>query len=490
MSDSPPLATIELGSIPSSRAYAPDMDSLQSLRFVRVRDHELRHNQMFLKYHCFSHEGAAELEVKKFIVKEFEEMREFLASLDGEDIHILNATHRTVFLLFGSEFRELCNSLNFAPWVPSRLDSNVRRGLGRRLYGSYYDIWFTVPLINASARIDDSHALSQELLALPMHEAGTTTHFLDDMGMFYLSFNTDTRQTRILYSDTTSNGSIEQKLLATCERAAELGVRDDPFTFLICALSSVLYAQSLYAQLISHPIPQLEDYSNSLKFEIQESEEKNVKETAIRLRKTLPYLEKVFEAVECIGQVIEDTLSEHKECRDLFSIPPQQFLRVEKNLQTLRSQAIAFKSHQVSRIGRVNVSLSTLSSLLSLRTDSAIKASTEAMTRLSEANREDSCKMNDIAMATKLDSEAMITIAKLTMFYLPSTFVATLFSMGIFNFDFDNGKSGRLYMSSQWWLYIIFAMPLTLGTFYWFRAVTRSHKKASEKAEREAKQPE
>lgn len=46
------------------------------------------------------------------------------------------------------------------------------------------------------------------------------------------------------------------------------------------------------------------------------------------------------------------------------------------------------------------------------------------MTRLTEANREDSGKMNDIAMATKLDSEAMITIAKLTMFYLPSTFVA------------------------------------------------------------------
>jgi hypothetical protein len=66
----------------------------------------------------------------------------------------------------------------------------------------------------------------------------------------------------------------------------------------------------------------------------------------------------------------------------------------------------------------------------------------------------------------------------------------TLFSMGIFNFDFDNGKNGRLVMSSQWWMYIIFAIPLTLGTFYWFRAVTRSHKQASQKAEREAKQPE
>ncbi|PNP79243.1 hypothetical protein FNYG_07319 [Fusarium nygamai] len=192
-------------------------------------------------------------------------------------------------------------------------------------------------------------------------------------------------------------------------------------------------------------------------------------------------------------QIIEDTISEHKDWRNILPIPDngdQHFLRVEKNLQTLRSQAISFKIYQNTRIKRINVCLSTLSSLLSLRTDSAIKASTEAMMRLTEANREDSGKMNDIAMATKLDSEAMITIAKLTMFYLPSTFVATLFSMGIFNFDFDNGKNGRLVMSSQWWMYIIFAIPLTLGTFYWFRAVTRSHKQASQKAEREAKQPE
>ncbi|KAG9495453.1 hypothetical protein J7337_013701 [Fusarium musae] len=233
-----------------------------------------------------------------------------------------------------------------------------------------------------------------------------------------------------------------------------------------------------------------EDYTNSLEFEIAEDEEKQVKETAIKLRKSLPDLERILELVECAIQIIEDTISEHKDCKELLSIPEERFLYVEKNLQTLRSKAISFKTYQETRIRRINVCLSTLSSLLSLRADSAIKASTEAMTRLTEANREDSGRMNEISIATKLDSEAMITIAKLTMFYLPSTFVATLFSMGIFNFDFDDGKNGRLVMSSQWWMYIIFAIPLTLGTFYWFRAVTRSHKQASQKAEREAKQPE
>lgn len=63
------------------------------------------------------------------------------------------------------------------------------------------------------------------------------------------------------------------------------------------------------------------------------------------------------------------------------------------------------------------------------------------MTRLTEANREDSGRMNEIAIATKLDSEAMITIAKLTMFYLPSTFVAV--STHTSRLDVENNSNGR-----------------------------------------------
>lgn len=68
--------------------------------------------------------------------------------------------------------------------------------------------------------------------------------------------------------------------------------------------------------------------------------------------------------------------------------------------------------------------LTKLSSVLSLRTKCAIKVSTEATTRLTKANREDSIRRNEIGVAMKLDSEDMKTIAKLTMFYLPLTFVA------------------------------------------------------------------
>ncbi|RKK63003.1 hypothetical protein BFJ69_g16940 [Fusarium oxysporum] len=428
-----------IGTNPNSRAYAPDMDSLVEWEFGRMRDRD----------HWTK---------KNFLVK---------------------LTQDTFFLFYATEFRELCNSLDFAPWISHDPDHYILRGLGRRVYGSYYDIWFTLPLIGVS-RGKNTYQ-DQELGALLIDPTGGEIHLIGDVGMFYLSFNTETKQTRILYSDTVP---ADERLTASCERP-DLGGQDDPFIFVTCALSSILQDQGVNGYEFSLLVGKMEDYSNSLKFEITEEEELKVKETAIQLRQCLPYMEKISESVECMIQIVEDTLNEHMECRDLLSVPQQPFIRVQKNLQTLRSRAFAFKTYQEKRIRRIN-----LSSLLSLRADSAIKANTEAMTRLTEANREDSGKMNDIAIATKLDSEAMITIAKLTMFYLPATFVATLFSMGIFNFDFDDGKNGRLYMSSQWWLYIIFAIPLTLGTFYWFRAATRSHKQASEKAEREAKRPE
>ncbi|KAF5707637.1 hypothetical protein FGLOB1_6858 [Fusarium globosum] len=465
------------GADPDSRAYAPEMDTLDETPFTNIRGVDSLGTKAFLHYYSFSFKGQ-QIEVKTFFLKDFDEMQEFMGTLSSERIHILAVTP-SALLLRASDFRELCQSLSFAPWISWQDDFFVLMGLGRRLYTSYYDIWFTVPLVELAQKAQAYRV--RDIAALQV-DPSEDLRLYDSVGMFYLSLNRETRQLRVVHS---CAGDIVPKLVEACVRAPDLGLPDDPFTLVTGALCSLLELQAITAQFLSDFIRRLEDYSNSLKFEITEDDETRVKETAIQLRKCLPYMEKISEGVECMSQIIEDTISEHKDCRKPLSIPRRHFRRVEKNLQTLRSKATSFKTYQDSRIRRIN-----LSSLLSLRADSAIKASTEAMTRLTEANREDSAKMNDIAMATKLDSEAMITIAKLTMFYLPSTFVATLFSMGIFNFDFDNGKNGRLVISSQWWMYIIFAIPLTLGTFYWFRAVTRSHKQASQKAEREAKQPE
>lgn len=67
-----------------------------------------------------------------------------------------------------------------------------------------------------------------------------------------------------------------------------------------------------------------------------------------------------------------------------------------------------------------------------------------------------------IARDTRRDSVSMKTIAWLTMVFLPATFVATFFSMGVFQFNPDSKKSGHLSVASEWWLYLAVTLPLTV----------------------------
>ncbi|KAF5709427.1 TRI15 transcription factor [Fusarium mundagurra] len=432
-SSSPVSSEDPFSAIPNSPVYAPEMDSQGKAQNLKGDDiDELWQVQWYLEYLKFPSDGIGE------------------------------------YLFHFLGFCTVPNFTNYAKMLIILIAST--------------DIWFTLPLVDLGEGEEEDFSHPEQDISAVLFDTSTNGKVFGDMGLFYLSINLETAQMRVLFTQAVP---VTEKLIASCRRAADFGIRDDAFTLLTCALSAVLELQSENAYFLSSSLTKSEEYGNSLQFEITEDEETKVKKTAILLRKCLPYMEKMSEVVECIIQVIGDTLNEHRECRKHISIPRQHFRRVEKNLQTLRSKAISFKTYQETRIRRIN-----LSTLLSLRADSAIKASTEAMTRLTEANREDSGRMNDIAIATKLDSEAMITIAKLTMLYLPPTFIATLFSMGIFNFDFDNGKNGRLVVSSQWWMYFVVTIPFTLGTFYGFRAVTRSHKQASQKAEREARQPE
>ncbi|KAM5386253.1 hypothetical protein ACJA88_002403 [Fusarium oxysporum] len=448
----------DLSRKPRRTAYSPDMDKPRVYSLARMREIDDWKNELFFTYRSFSYNGV-EVEMKTFFVKEYDEMEIFFDAIDDGNIHILKATAHTVHLLYTNDFREICQSLGFAPWISIESDYNVLRGLGRRVYDSHYDIWFNLPIANLRMGDDYDPVIeyNQELPTLTFETELGTGHMFADSAFFYLSLNTESKQARIVYSSTIP---ADERIIAISESSRNLGLRDDPFSFLTCALSSILQDQGANAHPFSTAISEMEHYSNSLRYEIVEGEETKVKETAIQLKICLPYMEKILEFVECMIQIIEDTIKESPD----FTLTSDFFQELSRD---------AYKKSEYLLIN-----------------DCAIKASTEAMTRLTKANREDSIRMNEIGVAMKLDSEAMITIAKLTMFYLPLTFVATIFSMGIFNFDFENGKNGRLVMSSQWWLYIIFAIPLTLGTFYWFRAVTRSHKQASQKAEREAKQPE
>ncbi|KAI4171626.1 MAG: hypothetical protein LQ343_004104 [Gyalolechia ehrenbergii] len=63
-----------------------------------------------------------------------------------------------------------------------------------------------------------------------------------------------------------------------------------------------------------------------------------------------------------------------------------------------------------------------------------------------------------LAEASIRDSSSMKAIAVLTMVFLPSTAVATIFSMGPF---WTNEPGSVLSVSSEFWLYWAVALPLT-----------------------------
>lgn len=83
-----------------------------------------------------------------------------------------------------------------------------------------------------------------------------------------------------------------------------------------------------------------------------------------------------------------------------------------------------------------------------------------------------------LASATKDDSTAMKTLAAVTVFFLPGTFVAAFFSMPLFRWNTE--ASGNSIVSKQMWVYWAVTLPLTFVTLSlwlaWMRLQTRRHR--------------
>ena len=74
--------------------------------------------------------------------------------------------------------------------------------------------------------------------------------------------------------------------------------------------------------------------------------------------------------------------------------------------------------------------------------------------------QQDSETNMSIAQATKNDSAAMKTIAALTMIFLPATAVSSFFGMAFFN-----GQGGGFSVTSDWWLFLVSTIPITVVLF-------------------------
>jgi hypothetical protein len=66
-----------------------------------------------------------------------------------------------------------------------------------------------------------------------------------------------------------------------------------------------------------------------------------------------------------------------------------------------------------------------------------------------------------LASASKRDSSSMKTLAAVTVVFLPSTFMASLFATPLFNWDAGPGET---VVIARFWIYWAVTVPLTLVT--------------------------
>ncbi|KAL9122343.1 MAG: hypothetical protein Q9187_001096 [Circinaria calcarea] len=77
-----------------------------------------------------------------------------------------------------------------------------------------------------------------------------------------------------------------------------------------------------------------------------------------------------------------------------------------------------------------------------------------------------------IAIETKRDSSSMITIAAVTMIFLPGTFISAVFSMVFFSLGTNRAGQTTLNAAPQLWYYFVITIPLTglvFAVWQWWR---------------------
>lgn len=89
-----------------------------------------------------------------------------------------------------------------------------------------------------------------------------------------------------------------------------------------------------------------------------------------------------------------------------------------------------------------------------------------------------------IAASAKKDSIAIMTFTFISGLFLPGTFVSTLFSIPMFNWQAASSGSSQRSVSAYFWMYWAVTIPLTIavmtGWVLWYRYANRKWQEETE----------
>jgi Mg2+ and Co2+ transporter CorA len=136
--------------------------------------------------------------------------------------------------------------------------------------------------------------------------------------------------------------------------------------------------------------------------------------------------------------------------------------------ENIRNQLDFFRSYITNQRHRSSSNEKRLQNEIQLAYNTVSQADAKTSVEISQSSMK-------ISHAAQIDSSAMKTIAFVTLAFLPPTFISSIFSMSFFQCGENNGWA----MSNKFWLYWVFAVPITIATVliwkYWIRFSSSLH---------------
>ncbi|OQV07128.1 hypothetical protein CLAIMM_11606 [Cladophialophora immunda] len=170
------------------------------------------------------------------------------------------------------------------------------------------------------------------------------------------------------------------------------------------------------------------------------------------------------------------------ECSDYINRHPARFLEIRQGIEfeTTRMKWIAGTLDTSKE--RVEAQLSVLYSATSQRENAIALNYSRMAQEQNEISLRDVHMNTRIATSTKQDSIAMTTFTFIAALFLPGTYVASLFSMSMFDWLPSEGNgSGSPRVSADFYIYWCITIPLTLlvmaGWYLWYRRADQAWKK-------------
>ncbi|KAH9484090.1 Notoamide biosynthesis cluster protein M' [Psilocybe cubensis] len=159
----------------------------------------------------------------------------------------------------------------------------------------------------------------------------------------------------------------------------------------------------------------------------------------------------IKDTVGALLEIIDHVINAQKQHRELYGVHNHGLDNsVHDSLALLKSKANSTMREVSSLEGRAS---------LKIDLEYSLENQQDSRTNLKIARL-----TTGIAAAAQKDSSSMITMAAVTMFFLPGTFVSALFSMVFFDAPGDT-RPGNLVVSPQWWIFLAITIPLTILVF-------------------------